>query len=360
MVKNSLCWLLENAGPIIRYRTATELLGELNQDKVGSLRKDLLSCKLVQSWLGNLQPNFWALHGSKSVNFENAMGKLYEFGLRKGIEALDEKTKPFENWLRQQVDHPTCNYFYLALVASFLSMTGYSTEEAVNECILERLETVYPFAKKANFNEIYIPQDSYHGFPKAFRDKPLLNPALETDKGSMLPSIHDINAFLHSASLMDSAQLKTRVEKIMEFVLRPEYQKLYPGYGVVMISGKFYSAGWSVHLPGYFESDAGQTSPYKFTPHPDNPNHPSLLLRLSMMSHSKAARAHSWFNRMLSMLESFRIEDGILTFPRSLLLEKEGYWVNGYRLGLEVDRRIKKAIICESTFRYHEIIKRNI
>jgi len=57
MVKNGLCWLLENAGPIIRYRTAMELLGESNQDKVGSLRKDLLSCKLVQSWLGNLQSN---------------------------------------------------------------------------------------------------------------------------------------------------------------------------------------------------------------------------------------------------------------------------------------------------------------
>ncbi len=197
---------------------------------------------MVQSWLGNLQPYFWALHGSKSVNFENAMGKLYEFGLRKGIEALDEKTKPFENWLRQQVDNPTYNYFYLALVASFLSMTGYSTEEAVNECILERLETVYPFAKKADFNEIYIPQDSYQGFPKAFRDKPLLNPALEADKGSMLPSIHDINAFLHSASLMDNVQLRSKVEKIVEFVLRPEYQKLYPGYGVVMISGKFYSS----------------------------------------------------------------------------------------------------------------------
>jgi hypothetical protein len=127
-----------------------------------------------------------------------------------------------------------------------------------------------------------------------------------------------------------------------------------------MISGKFYSAGWSVHLPGYFESDDEKTSPYQFTPYPDNLSHPSLLLRLSMLSHSKVARAHSWFNHMLSMLKSFRIEEGIFTFPRSLLLEKEGYYVNGYRLGLEVDRRVKKAITCESTFRYHEIAKRNI
>ncbi len=63
---------------------------------------------------------------------------------------------------------------------------------------------------------------------------------------------------------------------------------------------------------------------------------------------------------MLSMLESFRIEDGIFTIPRNLLLEKEGYWVNGYRLGLEVDRRVKKAITCESTFRYHEIVKNHL
>jgi hypothetical protein len=286
------------------------------------------------------------------------MGKLYEFGLRKGIEALDVKTKPYINWLKRQVGHPTSNYFYLALVAAFLSMTGYSEDEAIKECVHERLETVYNFAKRANFSEIYVPQDSFHGIPKAFKDKPLLNPSLETEKGSTLPSIHDINAFLHSIYLMEDTHLRSKVDKIVEFILRPEYQKLYPGYGVVVLSGRFYSAGWSVHLPGYFPSVDGKAIPYQFAPHPDNPYHPTLLLRLSLMSRSEVARAHPWFTRMLYTLERYRIQDGLYSFPRSLLLEKEGYWINGHRLGLEADRRAKKAITCESTFRYCEITKK--
>jgi len=230
---------LGECGPIIRYRTRVELLKELDDKKVESLKKDLLSDSLVNVWLGHLHPDFrtHVTHGSKSEAFENAMGKLYEFGLRKDIGVLDEKTEPFRRWLAQQTDHPTVLPFFRTLVAAFLSMTGYSEEDAVNSWILKRLETVYPSAKKADFEDIYIPQDTFPGFPKAFRRKPLLNPALQTEDGSMLPSIHDVNAFLHSEPLIEDTRLRSKVETIVDFILRPEYQKLYSGYGVVVLAG---------------------------------------------------------------------------------------------------------------------------
>lgn len=364
--RESLNWLMENAGPIIRYRTAVELLRESDFKKVGLLRRDLLSNDLVKYWLGNLFPNFGAtdLHHSKPEAYENAMGKLYEFGLRKGIRGLDERTEPFRSWLaermrlskeeRARLFYPT---FYWKLTAAFLSMTEYFEDEAVNAVIFERLETIYPFAKKGDLSEVYIPQDSFPGFPKAFRRRPLINPELYSSGEMKLPSIHDMNAFLHSEPIMGNPQQRRKVETIIDFILSPEYQNLYPGYGVLrdMKTGRYYSCGWSLHLLGYFESDSWNEK-LKRSISIDRTN----LLRLNILSRSKTAREHPWVRRSLARLEEFRTEDGLFTFPRELLPEKKtGYWVSGKRMGLEANRRTKKAITSESTFRYLEIAMRS-
>lgn len=357
--RGSLSWLMENAGSIIRYRTAVELLGESDYGKVDLLKKDLLSDGLVKHWLGNLVPKFGTtdLHHSKPEAYENAMGKLYEFGLRKGMRVLDERTEPFRRWLAEQIrlskeDRARLFYpaFYWKLTAAFLSMTGYSEDEAVNAVILKRLETIYPFAKKGDLSNVYIPQDSFPGFPKAFSRRPLINPDLYPNGEMKLPDIHDVNAFLHSAPIMGDPQLRRKVEVIVDFILKPGYQRLEPGYGVIRDekTGRYYGAGWSVHLPGFFEADIQANRFGRF------------LLRLSTMSRSKTAREHPWFKRSLNLLEKYRSEDGLVTFPsRFMPKSKIGYWVLGRRMGLEANRRGKKAITSESTFRYLEIAMRN-
>ena len=358
--RESLNWLMENAGVIIRYRTAVELLGESDDTKVDLLRRNLLSDDLVKYWLGNLRPKFGTtdLHHSKPEAYENAMGKLYEFGLRKGMRVLDERTEPFRHWLAEQISlskeerarlfYPT---FYWQLTAAFLSMTGYSDDDAVNTVILKRLETVYPFTKKGDLSEVYIPQDSFPGFPKAFRRRPLINPDLYPNGEMKLPSIHDMNAFLHSTPIMGDPQLRRKVEVIVGFILKPEYQRLREGYGVIRDekTGRYYAAGWSVHLPRYFEPDVQANRFGRF------------LLRLNTMSHSKRAREHPWFKRSLSLLEKYRTEDGLVTFPSKFMPKsKIGYWVLGRRMGLEANRRRKKSITSESTFRYLEIVMGNV
>jgi len=118
------------------------------------------------------------------------------------------------------------------MVASFLSMTGYAHDNAVKAMILKRLEAIYPFAKKGDLNNVYIQQDSFPGYPKSFRNYLLLNPALYPNDEVKLSWIHDVNAFLHSPFLMRDAELRRKVETIIAFILKPEYQKLHPGYGV--------------------------------------------------------------------------------------------------------------------------------
>jgi hypothetical protein len=349
----SLNWLLENSGPPIRYRTSTELLGETNEKKTELLKEDLLSSNLVQLWLDNLCPDSSknVLHSGKSGAFENTMGKLYEFGLRKDVTVFDKKTEPFRLWLAKQIRLPNDGYFpvfHRAMVAAFLSMTGYFHDDPVKTMILKRLETIFPFAKKGDLNSVYTSQDFSPGFPKSFRNYPLLNPDLYPDDEMKLPWIHDVNAFLHSPFLMGDTELRRKVETIIAFILSPEYQKLHPGYGVIRKGpGRYYVMGWSIHLPGYFKSSV----------QPKDFGH--FLLLLNLMSRSRTAREHPWFKRSFSFLDSFKTENDLVMFPRGFLPEKGfGYWVMGERMGLEPNRRTQKAIKCESTFRYLEIATR--
>jgi hypothetical protein len=207
-------WLAENAGSVIRFRVATELLRE---KKVESAKRDLLSSNLVRYWLGNLRPDCGRneLHGAKTETYENVMGKLYEFGLRKGMPILDHKTGPFLRWLHQQISVPAEGYlpvFFRTLVSAFLTMTGYADDESVKAWVLRRLETIYPFARKGDLKEVYVPQDKFPGFPKAFKNAPLVNPEIYPHEEMKLPWIHDINAFLHSPSIMEDATLRAKVE----------------------------------------------------------------------------------------------------------------------------------------------------
>jgi hypothetical protein len=300
------------------------------------------------------------LHGSTPQAYENIMGKLYEYGLRKGTRILDKKTEPFRNWLTAPPDPSVqFNVFMRTLISVFLAMTGYSEDEVVHSVLLSRLEAIYPFARKGDLRDFHVPNDSFPGFPSVWkkRGRPLINPDLHPNGVRKFPLIYDIYGFLHSTPIMKNPELRGKVEVIIKFILTSEYQKLPRGYGIMRAeNGRFYSCGWSIHLPGYFNPIPPQNKAnYVF----DGPTTAQLIMRLNLMSRSKSAREHPWFTRSLALLEAFRNEDDLVTFPRKFLPDKKvGYWVTGSRMGLESNRRRKNAITCESTFRYYEIASR--
>jgi len=348
MPYETLDWLMNNSGPVIRYRTALDLLHE--EARAPALEKHLLASSLVRFWLGKLNPNpnRKTLHGAKTETYENVMGKLYEFGLRKGNSTLDSKTKPFRKWLKQQIKLSNEGYlpvFHRTLTAAFLVLTGYAEDEAVKEWVLRRLETVHAFAKQGNLREAYVPQNSFPSFPKAFRNTPLLNPELYPDDELKLPWIHDINAFLHSPLIMEDATSREKVETVVRLILNPEYQRLHVGYGVVRHqSGRYYMMGWSVHLPAYSQPDVPAE------------DFGRLLLLLNLLGRSGTAKESIWYKRSIEILKRFKDKDNLISFPRATLPEKRtGCWVLGHRMGLEEKRRTHKAITCESTFRFLEI-----
>ncbi len=341
-------WLMENAGPVIRYRTNHELLGQTSSIQ----EKELLDSKIVQRWLKYLTLKFRAgqLHNAKPDAFENTMGKLFEFGLRRGMKPLDKHVKPFIDWLKNDT-----HWFSKILISGFLCMTGYSDENSVDIAVQTRLETVYDYVKYGDLDEIYIEPDAIGKIPVNFRGRPILNPELRSAKGISLPSIHDIHAFLHSNPVMKDKTSGSKTEKIIKFILSKKYQSLYPDYGVLYEpeTRKFYGMGWSLHLADYFK-DHPYSRAMKKSICIDHSN----LLRLSLLSRSRIARESPWFKETLKKLDKYRKGD-LYSFPRSMLRELgSGYWVSGRRMGLEENRRPSKAITAESTYRMLEIRSR--
>ena len=337
-------WLLENGRAIIRYRTATELLGQLAGRDVAALRRQLLADAQVRCGLGNLGPGTAPnqIHGAADRTFESAMGKLITFGCRARMAELDRRTLPFRRWLRGEVARPKTHplgTFYPTIVAAFLSMAGYRAEPAVRAIIRRRVESVSRFARKKDYS-IYVPWTGQHKMPEVAKGRPLIDPRLYEDGNLRLPWVHDVNALTGLAARQRN---DPRVGAIINYILEPEYQRLSPGYGMLWVKGsQYWVMGWDARLPGYLEKDLSKLGRYEAA---------QLVQRTLAMSHFRAAWRHPWLARAVRHLESFRTRDGTYRFPARYLVEtSSAYWVSGGRMGLGENRRSRLALELESTF----------
>lgn len=333
-------WLLEHGDAAIRYRTATELV---DSDGAGLERlvADLAQYPMVHSWLDRLKPvrpgDLFNLHGSNPDAFENVCAKLAELGIRPGmLPACDAGLLGYRRHLEQGGDF-TCK----PLVAACLNWAGYGSDEAVQACLSERLDSMYELARSGVY-DIYIDHDTFGDCPAAFRKRPLVNPKYN----GKLPGIWDVYALAHFPASLMTAETQSRIEAVVAYILHPHYQALHEGYGYMRTGPRrYYSMGWSVHLPGYDGFEFARSG-----------HAARLVQRLELMAHFPVARRSQWFARTLGHLEGYRTERGTYRFPASYLREQVGgYWVDGAYMRLEVDRRKRLSLEIESTFRMCKI-----
>ena len=218
-------WLFENGGPVIRYRTATELYPSSSSLNIKRLTDELMQSPQVRMWLERLEPAFFLthppatkrantmalneVHGSKPTTLENVIGKLTDFGLKKGIPELDQRTLLYRKWLEENPECPrdyTFHIFLKTLIAAFFARAGYTQESGVKAVLKNRLNTVYNFVKGGDY-DIYVNSDGYRNMPVNFRNRPLVNPELTRNGDSSLPSIYDIIGW--SAIYLNLAPKKT-------------------------------------------------------------------------------------------------------------------------------------------------------
>jgi hypothetical protein len=341
-------WLLQNAGPSIRFRTMVEIIQEQDVGLVSQALKELLESPDVVDWTNRLIPRFDinSLHSGKSDAFENVVGKLVQLGLRAGLQPFDNKTLPFRVWLTEHVEtYPDVPHavFLRTVVASFLAFAGYDSTSPVKTQLMKRLEILHRFARQPDFSNVFVDKSGFTGVPKGSENHELVNPDLYLDQQFMLPWIHDIRGLSNCEEIMSTPSLRTKMDKIIDMILTSEYQSLPQSYGLARYGNRYYVLGWAAHLPGYFSK-------------PEERHFAELLLTLEFMARFPAAQESRWFLDSMEYLEGFRTKDRTYCFPANWLPEKEGgYWVGGLRMGFDDRRSYPKSIECESTFRMLKI-----
>lgn len=316
-------WLLENGGPIIRYRTATELLKDNSPVDVERLHSDLLRCPEVQRWMRNLGKG--PVHSSKDTAAENAMAKLLEYGLAAGVRSFDEKMLPYCDCGQGGRYHRSALY-----LVPFLIRAGYWRETAVSEWFMRRLQALHRTAKRREF-KVHLDDSQKEGLPKAWIGKPIyrheFSPAGDEHP---LPTCYDFYAMAHFPKR--DKKVRQTVEEIADYLSDPRFQAIPGGYIWDRSRRRCHAAG-RVYLACL------------------NPER--LVLFLELASSFAASRKAGWFRKAVRELERFRTPTGTYRFPREYLKERpNGYCLYaGAHMGLGENRRSKRALETESTFR---------
>jgi hypothetical protein len=354
-------WLFENGGPVIRYRTATEILPRTKSLDIPRLADEMLQSPQVRLWLERLMPPHLLnnstttqtvqtsgvneIHNSKPTALENALAKLADFGLKKGMPGLDRRTMPYRKWMSDNAKRPSTNVynkFGMTCAASFLALAGYIHDPAVQYLLKMRLDTVFDFARKGDYDIYAYPR-------KYLRKLPVIKPELTPGGDCCLPLIYDIAGWAAYLPECGTKEELTKADTIISYILHAEYQRFLWGYGIMGDgTGRTWSLGWSVYLDRY-----------KGAPARENP-HRSIVHSISLLLNFEAARKHWWFKESLDHLEDFQTNEGTYSFPPDYLQERTvGYWVNGVHMGLEGNRRTDHALELESTFwmaKFHTVL----
>ncbi|UCD04887.1 MAG: hypothetical protein JSV98_07125, partial [candidate division WOR-3 bacterium] len=198
-MKESGChdWFFQNGGPVIRYQTAIRQ-ERPEEAQILDLRNKLLESEEVKYWLGNLSGSTGAsnIHGSRDDCFENTMGKLTQYGLRKGMMPFDRMCAPYLAWLETSMNVNKRNIilvFHQTIVAAWLAVAGYLPESPVRDFVMGRLNRIHDFVKDKDFS-IYVDRSRFKRIPAAYCNHLLVDPILYVDGNFVLPWIHDIYA----------------------------------------------------------------------------------------------------------------------------------------------------------------------
>lgn len=338
-------FLINNGGPVIKYRTLTELQNSGDTESIESAKKELMDFEETKNRLIHLQSeekryDFNGVHGSTNHHLENSLPMLLDFGIKKGMDPFDELMEPILKRLRKPwfPENHVFSKFIDIIIMPFLYKAGFRDQRIV-DFMYNRLDTIYNFAVQKNY-DIYDETGNYKGIPRTFRNRKIINPSLYQKGDFKFPLIHDIYGLAEMSKEVSNEDLN-KIETIIEYILDSNYSSFLDGYGILANGkGKYLAMGWDAKLP---------------QPHNNVPT--SLMLqRLELMAHFKTAIKHEWFQKNFKNLENYRTDRGTYILPKESLQEKKGCWVKARHMALGESRRKKLSLELESTFRVMKIV----
>jgi len=326
-------WLLDVAGPIIRYRILAELLDDASISR-SRLLEEVLATEEVKKWLGNLGCH--KIHGSTDTHAENALAKCLEYGLTAKVPEFDEKAHKYcdiapGGRFSSQTDR--------LVLLPFLVRAGYSGEEAVDKVLRECLSKLHRTAA-ANRYDFFRTPDESNRLPKPWADKRVYKDVFSPVTGQLpVPTCYEFYALCSYRT--SNPRLRTMIDDVVYFVSQPEFQS---------ITGSIY--GWDEKKR---QAWAGGEAFIARAVEPDR-----LIMFMELASPFESARASYWFKEGLRRLERFRTPRGSYRFHVEYLMERPNryYLYRGAHMGLGENRRSRHALEIESTFRMLRIMKR--
>jgi hypothetical protein len=323
--------LMDHGGPILRWRTATELAPDASRFDPDPLQQELLACPEVRYWLSMLGSG--PVHHSKDASAENALAKCCEYGLSAGMAELDERALPFCAVSRGDAYHQEA-----LIIVPFLVRAGYAAEPRLAAWMRQRIDLLYELAGQGNYDlymdaaerkQLPASQQMLHRQPKLFYKL-----RFNHHWGYLgLPTCYDLYALAYLPK--EDASTRQKIEAIVAYLLHPDFQDTPGGYIWNPQLHRPYAAG-RVFLA--------------CLPTEDQPE--KLVLFMEMLAHVEVAKASAWFRNGLAHLETFKTERGTYCFPPHYLSEKHSYYLyTGMHMGLGEHPRSSQALELESTFR---------
>ena len=285
------------------------------------------------------------VHGSKPEQLENTAFRLWLLGIKKGNHKLDASIETYiEIMSRDLYAEKEMRNYGIFKIAQMLSLIGYSEMDEINKALRIRLNQIYAFVSKGSF-DIYKSVKEFTGIPSNWKDQTkFVDPEL-TKYGGIegappLPSYYDMLGFIGMKG-RESFEDDKKIETIVSYCLDIKYQYgIEPGYGILMTpSGRYYSMGWSVHVPCYGQKII-----------PDDAISRILLWSYILTSICND-KSKQQFSNVIEFLEDYRLDNGFYKLPKEFIPNsKSGYFVMGKNLSVGENRRNIEALMWESTY----------
>jgi hypothetical protein len=318
-------WLLDNAAPVIRYKTLLEMKNDCSEAQMQDALSAVVELPQSQKRLELLENlDYVKTHGSPKIYLENTLPMLNDFGLYYGIDEFNSATKD----IYEIVDIVTADDYDKLIAYPFLLRSRFPIDSLL-DYVIERINTIYDFTRRMDF-DIYDDIANYTSVPESFRDRPMIKPEVD----SHLPMIYDIVA-MEAVYDCVAPEVQAKIDNIIEYVISPDYDVVEFMYGIRCASPrKYYAKGWDCKKPFNDNQDYS------------NPN----LHRLLLYSAFPAVVKSAWFQKALDYLSQYKTTSGTYIFPKEYLPEVDGNWVLGVRMSLGENRRKKHWDEIESTF----------
>lgn len=225
------------------------------------------------------------------------------------------------------------------VIVPFLLRAG-MRDKWIMDFFEERLSTIYDFTVKNKYN-IYIDTEGYNNIPKSFEGRHIIREELYENGVICFPLEYDLYAF--AAVYKEIADdLRRKIDNVVEYVHDQQFLKIEDGYGVLHKNKRYWAMGWDpkpTNLCKY----------YKYNP---------ILLKIHLFGHFSSVIANEWFIQAIAKMNEYVDSCGIYHFPSEFLTEKDSCWILGNHMGLGENRRKKKSMEIEGTFRALSILKR--